>query len=80
MRQVYRVSFFKKLVDSTGHPFEPCQGVVDIRAIHQERAIKNARLKFAEIKDVCDWSLRADYETVELLPARKRISVSVEGG
>ena len=79
MRQVYRVSFFKKLVDSTGHPFEPCQGVVDIRAIGQRRAIENAKLKFAEIKPVGDWSLRADYSSVELLPARKRISASVEG-
>jgi hypothetical protein len=78
MRQ-YRVSFFKKLVDSTGHPFEPCQGVVDTRALDQELAIENARLKFAEIKDVGDWSLRADYASVELFPARKRIPVSVEG-
>jgi hypothetical protein len=78
MRQ-YRVSFFKKLVDSTGHPFEPCQGVVDIRAINQERAIENARLKFAEIKDVGDWSLRADRASVQLFPGRKRISVPVEG-
>ena len=79
MRQVYRVSFFKKLVDSTGHAFEPCQGVVDIRAIGQRRAIENAKLKFAEIKHVGDWSLRADYASVELFPARKRIPVSVEG-
>jgi hypothetical protein len=79
MRQVYRVSFFKKLVDSTGHPVDACQGVVDIRATSRERAVANARLKFAEIKDVGDWSLRADYENVEVPLARRTNCPSVEG-
>ncbi len=72
MQRTYRVSFFKRLVDSYGHRVDPCQGVVEVRAADQDRAIELARQQFAELKDVAHWSLRADYEKVELPEACKR--------
>ena len=74
MGHSYRISFFKSLVDSTGHPVDACQGIVEVDAADQEHAIKAARRTFARLKDVGKWSLRADYETVETMPARKRLS------
>jgi hypothetical protein len=72
--QIYHVSFFKCLADSYGHSVDACQGAVEVRAQSEDRAIELARRKFAELKDVGIWSLRADYEKVELLASRKRIS------
>jgi hypothetical protein len=74
MDYVYRVAFFKRLTDSTGHPVSPCQGAVEVRASSEARAIELARLRFAELSGVSVWSLRADYEKVELLSTRKRVS------
>ncbi len=74
MEQIYRVSFFKNLTDSYGRPVDACQGSVEVRAPGQGRAIELARQRFAELKDVEVWSLRADYEKVELLASRKRAS------
>jgi hypothetical protein len=71
MKQNYRVSFFKRLVDSTGHPFDACQGVVEVRAISTKTAADGKRI-FAELKGVKDWSLRADHESVELIPTTQR--------
>ena len=67
MTQIYRVSFFKNLVDSYGHPVDACQGVVEVRAPSEDRALELARQRFAKLKYVRSWSLRADYEKVELL-------------
>ncbi len=74
VEKIYYVSFFKRLVDSNGRCVDACQGAVEVRAADRDNAIKLARKKFAELKDVMDWSLRADYEKVELLEARKRVS------
>jgi len=76
MEQVYRVSFHKRLTDSTGHPCDPCQGAVEVRASSQDRAIEIARRMFARLAQVSVWSMHADYETVELLVGRKRISAT----
>jgi hypothetical protein len=76
MAQIYRVSFFKRLTDSNGHPVDACQGAVEVSASSEDRAVNMARLKFAELEDISIWSLRADYEKAELLPARKRASSS----
>jgi hypothetical protein len=76
MEPVFRVSFFKKLVDSYGHPVDACQGIVEMHAQNSERAVKDARAKFEELTKVSDWSLRADYQSVEVLPVRKRVSAS----
>jgi hypothetical protein len=74
MDRIYRICFFKKLVDSTGHPVDACQGDLKIRASAQERAIEDARLMFAKRRDIRHWSLHADYETVEVLSDCKRAS------
>ncbi len=76
MDPIYRVSFFKKLVDSNGHPVDACQGIVEVHSPDPESAVHGARRKFATLAKVNDWSLRADYEVVEMLPARKRASRS----
>ena len=67
MERTYRVAFYKRLVDSNGHPFDACQAVFELRAPNKERAITAARLRFAQLNGVGRWSLRADYETVAAL-------------
>lgn len=74
MNKWYRVCFFKKLTDSTGHPVNACQGTFKVHASDQEGAVQDARLEFEKLRNIVRWSLHADYETVELLPARKRAS------
>jgi hypothetical protein len=73
MEPIYRVSFFKTLANSTGHTVDACQGIVEVHASSQERAINEARTEFAELKEVASWWLRADYAKAELLPARRRV-------
>ena len=70
----YKVSFFKKLTDSTGHQFDVLQGRVDVHSDRKSRALRKARLRFAGLKNVVEWSLRADYEKVELIADREQIS------
>lgn len=77
METIYRVSFFKTLFDSTGHRADPCQGTVEVRGETRDVAVETARHRFAELKGIRVWSLYADYDVVEELPARKRISKSV---
>jgi hypothetical protein len=74
---VYRVSFFKTLFDSTGHRADPCQGIVEVRGETRDVAVESARHRFAELKRIAVWSLYADYDVVEELPTRKRVSKSV---
>ena len=73
MYPVYRVSFYKCLDDSTGHPFDPCQGVVEVHAPNPERALESARTLFAISKGVDDWTMRADSAKTELLVGRTRL-------
>jgi hypothetical protein len=77
MEPIYRVSFFKKLTNSNGHLFDVSQGAVEVHACSSERAVEAARARFAEINHDRSWNMRADYEKVEFLPARKRISRTV---
>lgn len=77
MEHIYRVSFFKTLFDSTGHRADPCQGTVEVHGETRGAAVENARHRFAELKGIRIWSLYADYDVVEELPARKRISRAV---
>jgi hypothetical protein len=74
MKPIYRVSFFKKLTNSTGHLFDVCQGAVEVHTCSPERAVEAARVRFAEINHDRSWNVRADYEKIEFLPTRKRIS------
>jgi len=63
----------KTLANSTGHTVDACQGIVEVHAPSQERAINEARTEFAELKEVTAWWLRADYAKAELLPSRRRV-------
>jgi hypothetical protein len=72
MKQLYRVSFFKRLTDSTGHQVDAIQGVVEVEGSRKSRAILSARRKFTKIKGVQSWSLRADYERVDVIPRADR--------
>jgi hypothetical protein len=73
MQQPYRVTFFKTLVDSTGHPVDAVQGAIELRASNTQSAMDRARLAFAECKHVTDWRLRADYMNVETLAAAGQV-------
>ena len=63
----YRVSFFKRLADSTGHAVDACQATLEVSATTKRRAIEQARRRFAEHGRIAAWSLRADYATAELV-------------
>jgi hypothetical protein len=43
---------------------------VEVHAEEAEVAVEFARSEFARVKDVVRWTLRADYETAEMLPQR----------
>ena len=77
MEPIYRVSFFKRLIDSTGQQFDACQGAVEVHADNETRAVELARSHFAKLKQVNSWTLRADYEKPELLRRRKRVSAAI---
>ena len=77
MDKIYGVAFYKRLTSATGHVAEPCQGVVEVRAPCEGRAVELVRRRFEELTATPTWWLRADYERVECLPARNRISGSV---
>ncbi|MCL2429841.1 MAG: hypothetical protein FWD12_11465 [Alphaproteobacteria bacterium] len=74
MDPVYRVSFFKYLLNSTGRPFEVLQASIEVHAPDNDQAIDRARSKFAELEGVASWSLRADYARIELLADRKHVT------
>jgi len=76
MGQPYRVTFFKTLVDSTGHPVDAVQGEIELNASNMQSAMDRARIAFAHRKQVSDWLLRADYMNVELLAAADRAHAS----
>lgn len=65
MVRKYRVSFFKRLADSTGHAVDACQATLEVDALNKQLAIEAARRRFAESAQVGKWWLRADYTTVE---------------
>jgi hypothetical protein len=67
--KLFCVRFLKDLEDSSGHVHKCVQGEVEIAAIDMPRAVEIARLRFAEQTQVPHWTLRADYEVVECLPA-----------
>ena len=61
----YRVSFFKHLLSSDGHPFRCLQQTVEVRRARcPGRAIKAAKRRYERLCQVPDWRLHAD--TVEL--------------
>jgi hypothetical protein len=81
MTPTYRVSFFKKVCDSAGHQFDVLRGAVEVRAESSGSAVQAARREFAKLKNVGQWTMRADREQTTVLPGRKRAQrgVAVQG-
>ncbi len=63
----YRVSFFKHLVNSDGHPFRCIQQVIEVRqARSPDRAVKAAELRYERLHRVHDWTLHSDCLELEI--------------
>ena len=63
----YRVSFFKDLNSSDGHPFKCIQKVIEIRhARSADRAVKAAELRYERLHRVHDWTLHSDCLELEV--------------
>ncbi len=57
----YRVTFFKHLVSSDGHPFKCLQHTIEIRrAKTADRAVEAAERRYARVRHVPDWRFYAD--------------------
>lgn len=62
----YRVTFFKHLLSSDGHPFKCVQRAIEIRrAKNADRAIAAAERRYERLHRVPDWKLYADCFEVE---------------
>jgi hypothetical protein len=64
----YRVKFFKTLPNSYGKMFEVCQRTIDIpSASSPDSAVEQAKRRFEQCEDICDWRIHADYVQVDAL-------------
>lgn len=62
----YRISFFKNLVNSDGHPFKCLQRQFEMRGMRDAgQAAQSAARRFEELCGVRGWQLRADVIEVE---------------
>jgi hypothetical protein len=69
----YRVSFFKTLLSSDGHPFKCLQHAVDVcNAEDIDRAIETAKRHYERLRHVPDWTLHADTFEVQTTADRRR--------
>jgi hypothetical protein len=63
----YRVTFFKNLLSSDGHPFKCVQRVFDVRrARSADRAREAAELRYERLHRGHDWTLYADFLELEV--------------
>jgi hypothetical protein len=63
----YRVSFFKDVLSSDGHPFTCLQKVIEIRRVKSaDRAVQAAKRQYQELRGIYDWTLHADYFELEV--------------
>lgn len=63
----YRVSFFKTLFSSDGHPFWCLQQSIMIRRARSvERAIEAAKRRYERLCHLTDWRLHADGVELEI--------------
>jgi hypothetical protein len=63
----YRVSFFKDLISSDGHPFKCIQKVIEIsHARSADRAVKAAEIRYERLHQVHDWMLHSDCVELEI--------------
>ena len=64
---LYRVSFFKNLLSSDGHPSKALQRTIEVRrAKSAERAVKAAQWRYARSCALPDWTLHADVMEVQI--------------
>lgn len=77
----YRVTFFKNLLSSDGHPFKCVQRVIDIRhARSADRAVEAAELRYERLHCVHDWTLFADLLELEVDGKKVVIARRCKGG
>ena len=63
----YRVSFFKYVLSSDGHPFKCLQQVIEIRrAKSADRAVQAAERQYEKLRGIYKWTLHADYLELEV--------------
>ena len=63
----YKVSFFKELLSSDGHPFTCLQQEIEIsRARSPEHAIATAQRRYERMHRVPSWRLHADLIQLEI--------------
>jgi hypothetical protein len=63
----YKVSFFKNLQGSDGHPVKGLQRAIDIRHARSfDRAVKAAEREYEHFHHVAYWWLHADFFEVEI--------------
>lgn len=64
----YRVTFFKNLLSSDGHPFKCPQRTVEVhRAKSIERALAAAQHRYQRLTGDRDWRLHADTAEMEVM-------------
>jgi hypothetical protein len=64
----YRVTFFKNLVNSSGHEFKCLQGTIEIRSARAHmRALRAAERRYKRSKQIHSWRLYADSAEMEAL-------------
>ena len=56
----YVVTFFKQLVDSTGHPAKVPQEEIELVGASPQEAVEVAKERFANARHVRDWTIHAD--------------------
>jgi hypothetical protein len=67
----YRVNFFKNLLSSDGHQFKCLQDQVDIVGVDSEaQAAELASQRFAKLRGLSHWKLRADSIEVQCVDVR----------
>jgi hypothetical protein len=63
----YRISFFKNMLSSDGHPFKCVQEVIEIRhARNADHAVQAAERRYQDLRGIHDWKLHADYLELEV--------------
>ncbi len=75
----YRVSFFKNVLSSDGHPFKCIQRIINVRhARSADRAVQAAKRRYERLRHTRDWKLHADY--LELEVDSKKVDYCPTGG
>jgi hypothetical protein len=67
----YRVSFFKYLLSSDGHPAKALQRTIEVRSAKSaDRAVRAAQHRYARECALPSWTLHADMVEVQIADLR----------